>query len=588
MIISEEEFVCSIFNRPWTNAFMMGKTMTVKGVYQGGNKLTLLSALSMPIESLTGLQPVYSTNHLLTQKDWMKLIDKALNASLETIEEFVPEEYRLKYHLLKRHEALYYIHKPKNKTTLNAALRTLKYEEFLLFECCMQYMRKENFQELGNGKSFSNDDVFEILRNLSFELTQGQKKAVMEILDDLHSKKTMMRLLMGDVGCGKTLVAAMAAYACVCAHKQVAFMAPTEILAKQHYKTLTSLFEGFDVKIALYCSSLKKNEKVNILENLKNNRIDILIGTHALFQDDVEYYDLGLVVTDEQHRFGVDQRRSLLKKGNKVDVLLMSATPIPRTLASTLYGDMDVSLIEEYPKERKEVQTFLIKTKSMKPILDEVLEKIDQGMQAYVVCPSIEENEQNDMRSVISIYEGMKKTLIKYRIGLLHGQMKSEQKDAVMNDFLEHKLDILVSTTVIEVGVDVKNANIMIIYDAHRFGLSQIHQLRGRVGRGNQSGYCYLLSDTKDEDSLARLNKLVETNNGFEISQFDLMLRGPGDILGKRQSGLPSFILGNLIEDGNIIHCAQEDASEILLHMDQYPVLKNYCEKCLVENKYLD
>lgn len=365
-------------------------------------------------------------------------------------------------------------------------------------------------------------------------------------------------------------------------------MAPTEILAKQHVASLKKLFEGFDVNVQLYCSSLKKSEKIQILEDLKENRIHIIVGTHALFQDDVIYYDLGLVITDEQHRFGVEQRRKLLNKGNKVDMLLMSATPIPRTLATSLYGDLDVSTIEEYPKGRSQIITKYIASKSMKPILKDVLSKIDEGEQCYVVCPSIEENEDYKMSSVVSIYEGMCQVLKDYRIGLLHGQMKAEEKDEVMERFLKHDLDILVSTTVIEVGVDVKNANIMVIYDAHRFGLSQVHQLRGRVGRGNHQGYCYLLSDTKDEESIKRIKKLEECVDGFELSRFDLLLRGPGDILGKRQSGLPSFILGDFIQDEKIIFSARNDACDIVNHLDHYPVLKKICEKYTFENKYLD
>lgn len=588
MMIDEEEFLCSIFNRPWTNIFPVGKTMTISGVYQGSNKITLTNINSLPIDDQLGLQPVYSTTQSLSQKDWIKLIDKALEVYLDKIEERIPEEYRLKYRLLSRKEALYYIHKPKTHHSLVQALRTLKYEEFLIFQCCMQIERSENMKNQGVGKEFLNDDVYELARNLSFELTEDQKKCIDEILSDLHASTCMMRLLQGDVGCGKTLVAAFAAYGCVCAHKQVAFMAPTEILAKQHASSLSKVYEGFGVRLKLYCSSLKKNEKEQILKELKEGQIDILVGTHALFQDDVHYADLGLVITDEQHRFGVEQRRKLLNKGKKVDMLLMSATPIPRTLASSIYGDLDVSTIREYPKGRNITQTYYIASKSMKPILKDVLLKIHEGEQCYVVCPSIEENEDYKMSSVVSIYEGMCSVLKDYRIGLLHGQMKSEEKDEVMGRFLSHELDILVATSVIEVGVDVKDANIMVIYDAHRFGLSQIHQLRGRVGRGKRQGICYLLSDTKDEESIARLKKLEACYDGFELSMYDLQMRGPGDILGKRQSGLPSFILGDLIQDSNILNRARDDAMEIVKKIEDYPTLKKICEKYTLENKYLD
>ncbi|MEG0275016.1 MAG: helicase-related protein, partial [Longicatena sp.] len=369
------------------------------------------------------------------------------------------------------------------------------------------------------------------------------------------------------------------------------FMAPTEILAKQHYQNLKKTFQDIEIEIEVLYSSLKPVEKKEILRRLKDNEIDILIGTHALFQEDVDFYDLGMVVADEQHRFGVSQRRRLLEKGDKVDFLLMSATPIPRTLAISLYGDMDVSTIQELPKGRMKVETRLIRSKSMAPILEDVLEKIDQGNQCYVVCPAIEKNEDYDMRNVMDIYEGMCQSLgRRYQIGLLHGRMSPQEKDDVMERFVSGKIDILVSTTVIEVGVDVKNANIMVIYDAHRFGLSQIHQLRGRVGRGDKAGYCYLLTSSSDPDSLARMKICEKTSDGFEIARADLQLRGPGDILGTRQSGVPGFILGDVIQDSNILEVARDDATYILKHMEEasYEAIRNYLKTTIDSGTYLD
>lgn len=368
-------------------------------------------------------------------------------------------------------------------------------------------------------------------------------------------------------------------------------MAPTEILAKQHYQNLVELFKDYDVQVDVLYSSLKPAEKKEVLRRLKDNETDILVGTHALFQEDVCYHDLGMVVADEQHRFGVGQRRRMLEKGDKVDFLLMSATPIPRTLAISLYGDMDVSTIQELPKGRCEVTTKLIKSKSMGPILDKVLELIDEGNQCYVVCPAIEKNEDFDVRNVTDIYEGMVASLgRRYTIGLLHGKMNASEKDAVMERFVAGDIQILVSTTVIEVGVDVKKANIMVIYDAHRFGLSQIHQLRGRVGRGTLPGYCYLLTSSQDPDSLARLKICETTRDGFEISRADLQLRGPGDILGTRQSGVPGFILGDVIQDANILEVARDDAAEIMKHLeeDSYEKIKNYLNVAAASATYLD
>ncbi len=361
------------------------------------------------------------------------------------------------------------------------------------------------------------------------------------------------------------------------------------MLAKQHVRNLKKIFQDVDIQIDVLYSSRKGKEKKDVLERLKENKIDILVGTHALFQDDVSFYDLGLVIADEQHRFGVDQRRKLVEKGEKVDFLLMSATPIPRTLALSLYGDMDVSTIQQLPQGRMPITTTLVRSNSIQSILQDVLKKIDEGNQCYIVCPAIEKNEEFEVRNVNDVYAALCESLgKKYQIGLLHGKMSAEQKDMVMDAFLKKELHILVSTTVIEVGVDVKGANIMIIYDAHRFGLSQIHQLRGRVGRGTLPGYCYLLSNTKDEDSVKRLQICVDSQDGFEIAKKDLMIRGPGDILGTRQSGVPGFILGDVIQDANILEVAREDAVYLLENLSEYPVIASFVEEHIQNGSSLD
>lgn len=590
ILVDEEVIDCTIYNRPWTSAFAMEKMITVHGTYQGDRKLTCTNYNFQPLKEQLGLHAIYSTREGISQKDWQKLIQKAIDGMLSEVEDVIPEVYRVKYHLLHKRDALYFIHKPLSMGHVKQAIRTLKYEEFLLFQLCMQMMRQENSESRGIEKHFLVDQVMELKRSLTFELTSDQLSAIMDILQDLKSSRSMMRLVQGDVGCGKTMVAAFALYACVCAHKQGAFMAPTELLAKQHAANLKRLFADHDVVIELYCSSLKTSEKKAILERLKRNEIDLLIGTHALFQEDVTFYDLGLVIADEQHRFGVQQRRALLSKGEKVDFLLMSATPIPRTLAASYYGDLDVSTIAVLPTGRATIQTKYIKTSSMKPILHEVLALIDEGNQAYVVCPSIESNEELKLKGVEAIYEGMRKTLKGYRIGLIHGRMSPEMKDQIMNEFLHKAIDVLVATTVIEVGVDVKDANVMVIYDAHRFGLSQLHQLRGRAGRGHRQGYCYLLSPSNDETSIARLKVLETTADGFEIAKQDLMMRGPGDILGLRQSGVPGFILGDFLLDSNVLETARQDASELLdaFAQNDYPELKNLVIKTVDSTKYLD
>lgn len=572
------ELDVTLFNRPWTSAFQLEKVISIFGKYEGNYRVTCMNYNSQPINEQIGMIPVYNVKDGINQKDIRKYITSALTQC--SINEFVPEEYRNKYRLISRRNALYQIHTPNNKEALKQSLRTLKYEEFLKFQLQMQYMKSLNVEANGLAKIFDQSDIDLMISKLPYKLTEGQESAINDILNDLRSEHVMYRLIQGDVGCGKTLVAAVGMYACVCSKHQAAMLAPTEILAKQHYHNLVTLFAGYNIKIAVLYSSMKVKEKADVLAKLQEGNIDIIVGTHALFQDDVIYDNLGIVVADEQHRFGVEQRRKLLEKGDKVDFLLMSATPIPRTLAVSIYGDMDVSTIDTLPVGRKEIKTTYVKEDSLRSVLTDILQMIDQGTQCYIVAPAIEKKEEYSMRNVFELYESMNQVLgRKYRIGLLHGKMNSEEKDKIMQDFLDHHYDMLITTTVIEVGVDVKNANIMIIYDAHRFGMSQIHQLRGRVGRGKEQGYCYLISGTKDSESQKRLQIVADTNNGFEISQADLSIRGPGDLLGIRQSGISGFILGDIINDHAILETAKDDAVTILAKIDEYPLIKAFVLK---------
>lgn len=590
-VMNEEgEFAISLFNRPWVSQFQAGSKITILGRYDGNYRITALQYNFKPLQEQVGMEPVYTLRDGITQRDIRKYIDKAWEAIGSTIEDFIPKEYMEKYRLISRKQALYFIHHPKSFESVKQSLRHLKYEEFFKFQLAMQAMKtQESIVVSGHAKHFDPSDVWDLQKELKFSLTKDQTQAIEEILQDLASDTVMYRMLQGDVGCGKTLVAAFGMYACVMSHKQAAMMAPTEILAKQHAQNLKTLFQDFEVQVEVLYSSLKTSEKQEILQRLKNNEIDIIVGTHALFQEDVTFYDLGMVVADEQHRFGVGQRRKLIEKGDKVDFLLMSATPIPRTLALSLYGDMDVSTIQELPKGRMPIQTHLVRSASMGPILEEVLTLIDEGNQCYVVCPAIEKNEDTNVKNVTDIYEGMCASLgRRYQIALLHGRMSAAEKDDVMKSFKANEIQILISTTVIEVGVDVANANVMVIYDAHRFGLSQIHQLRGRVGRGQKKGYCYLLTSTKEEDSLKRLKILETTSDGFEVSRADLSLRGPGDILGTRQSGVPGFILGDVIQDANILEVARDDACEVIQHIEDYPKIKKYLDMQVPSGTYVD
>ena len=585
---NEEVIKCTIFNRPWFNQISYGDTMTLFGKYDGNNKVTVTSFNKKPLKEQEGIVPVYNLKEGVNLKTFRSLMKKTLEHY--SFEDKIPEEYIRNYRLLHKDEALLQIHFPEDEKKFIDATRTLKYEEFLLFALVVQ-LRKSSIMLNDDhyAKKFNPDDVFYLANHLPFTLTTDQLKAVNEILADLKAPKAMYRLVQGDVGCGKTVVASLGLYANYLAHKQGAFMAPTEILANQQYADLKELFENKGIRIALLTSSLSLKERKEVLNGLADGSIDLAVGTHALIQEDVEFKDLGLVVTDEQHRFGVNQRKRLFEKGQYADFLVMSATPIPRTLANVLYGDMDLSTIETLPPGRKPVITKLIRENSLRSFLPEFMEMLKARDRAYIICPAIESDDES-MRNVTKIYESLAAFMKgKYEVGFVHGRLSSEEKEEVMSRFKNGDIQILVSTTVVEVGVNVREANIMIIYNADRFGLSQLHQLRGRIKRGNKQGYCYLLTNSKEETALERLNVLVEHENGFEIAEYDLKLRGPGDILGVRQSGLPVFNLGNLQTDGRIIATALKDAREILSKASfEHVKLLEYCEEFIAENEGID
>lgn len=576
VMYDEEEIELVMFNRPWTKGLLVGKTISVFGKYQKDHKVVVTNYNTNPIASQLGINPIYHVKEGMRQADIKKYMQRALD--IVEVNDFIPSFYRDKYHLISENEAFNQIHFPKSKEDLKQAIRTLKYLEILRFQLIMNY---ENHLDIKSKqpKNIDLKQVNHLIDSLPFKLTDGQQSTIDEILKDLNSDKLMYRLVQGDVGCGKTLVALVALFANSCANYQSALMAPTEILAKQHYETIKDLLKGYDLNIALLCSSLDKKQKTKVLEGLSNGDVDIVIGTHALIQEQVSFKKLGLVVADEQHRFGVEQRKALLNKGEEVDFLLMSATPIPRTLAVSMFSDMSLSIIKDLPKGRQKIKTKVITENSLRSIQTKMLETISQGIKVYIVCPSIEKSDNFKVRDVLSIYENLSKAFVgKCKVGLLHGKMDALEKEQVMNDFINDKFQILVSTTVIEVGVDVKNADWMIIYDAHRFGLNQLHQLRGRVGRHLNQGYCYLLTDNKDEETLERLYFLENCSDGFEIASKDLQLRGPGDLLGTRQSGATSFILADFVNDQNILDVALKDAKEILDNIDMYPRILKYLQ----------
>lgn len=578
-------FQVSIFNRPWLKSNMQ---ISLQARYDGNNNLVGLNYNTNSLIDQLGIIPIYSLTKELSNKDFINVMSKVLNYMDECIVNDVPDEYRLKYKLLTLKQSIYQIHKPSNLNAIFLAKRTLKYEEFLRFQTKLQLNRQVNFgQMFGKSKIFDRRIINNWMKYLPFELTIQQKTVLDEILNDLQSKQRMNRLLQGDVGSGKTVIAALAIYATVLSHYQAALLVPTEILAKQHYTSIKSYLPE-SVRVEVLYSSLSSIQKRNILERLRNNEIDVLIGTHSIIQDDVKFYNCGLVVADEQHRFGVEQRRMLSDKGDKVDFLLMSATPIPRTLAAVLFNDLNISTITSYHSSKKPIETKLIKSNSIKPIYSVLLDRLKNNDQIYFVCPSIEFDENSSVKSVDQIYQALLKGFPKsIRIGMLHGKLSQDEKNTVLDDFLNHKIDCLVTTTVIEVGVNVQSANTMVIYDSDRFGLSQLHQLRGRVGRGSVDGLCFLLTDSEDELSLKRLEVLENSQDGFEIANKDLELRGPGEIFGLKQSGIPSFLIANVVLDQAILVTAQKDSIEILNKQLHFKDWINYCLKDL-ENQRMD
>lgn len=559
---------CVIYNRTWISKLAVGSKVNIIGKYTGQSKVTVSNYNTNDINEELGLHPVYRLTTGITINAYRKFVKKVFDINYDFLEDVLPNSIKEKYKLLDYNQALRFVHFPNDYRELKLGVRTLKYHEFLRFHL-INLIQKVNHTNDELIKEFSYDKVFQVANALKFNLTNDQRIASNEILDDLSSNKVMNRLLQGDVGSGKTLVAALAMYATVLAKQQTAFMAPTEILAIQQTKYFKNLFRNFDINIVCLYSALKTYKKEAVLEEISNGSAQIVVGTHSLIQDKIKFSNLGFIVIDEQQRFGVKQRSTLSQKGLNVDQLLMSATPIPRTMASVIFSDMDVSTIEELPLGRKDIITKLILENSMKPILNEVLNKIQEGERVYVVCPAIEDNPDSELANVNTIYKALnneinKKLKLNIPIGLLHGKLDSADKEAVMDSFKQGELKMLVTTTVIEVGINVKEANVMVIYDADRFGLSQLHQLRGRVGRGFNQGYCYLLSDSKDEETIERL-KVIENNlDGFKISEYDLKLRGPGDLIGTRQSGIDNFVLGDIQKDQVMLEYALKDAKDIL------------------------
>lgn len=556
----------SFFNQPYLkDKIVQSEEIAVYGKWDAKRKA--LNGMKILASQNEGEEfaPIYHVNKKVRQSSLIQLIRTGFEKYESLIEEILPIELIEKYRLMPRREAMIAMHFPARPEESHQAKRRVVFEEFLLFQLKIQGLKKqEKAEKNGLAIYYDVDRLKAFTQSLPFELTEAQKKVTNEICRDLLSPNHMQRLLQGDVGSGKTVVAAIALYATMTAGFQGALMVPTEILAQQHMESLQQLYDPLEVRTALLTGSTKTKERREILAQLASGEIDIMIGTHALIQEDVLFHQLGLVITDEQHRFGVNQRRVLREKGLKPDVLFMTATPIPRTLAITAYGEMDVSIIDEMPAGRIPIETRWIRPPQLDTVLDWMRKELKRGHQVYVICPLIEESEALDVKNATEIFEHMTEVFAPtYQVGLLHGKMKNAEKDSIMQEFKDKQLQLLVSTTVIEVGVNVPNATVMLIMDADRFGLAQLHQLRGRVGRGSEASYCILVANPKNEMGVERMKIMTETNNGFILSEKDLELRGPGEVFGARQSGIPQFIVGDIVSDFNILEVARQEASDI-------------------------
>lgn len=556
------------FNQHYLKSkFALGQQVTISGKWDRNRQtITATTYKERNDQQQQEFEPVYSTKGSVTVKGLRKFIQLAFSQYEQVIPDNLPAYLLQKYRLLPKKDALRAMHFPNGSEDMKQARRRMAYEELLLFQLKMQALRKVQREgALGISHEYNQQRLEKYMQSLPFPLTGAQKRVVQEILHDMQSPYRMNRLLQGDVGSGKTVVASIALFASVTAGYQGALMVPTEILAEQHAESIEKLLQHTGIKSALLTSSVKGKKRRELLEGLKGGEIDILIGTHALIGDEVHFQNLGLVITDEQHRFGVQQRRILREKGENPDVLFMTATPIPRTLAITVFGEMDVSIIDEMPAGRKPIETYWAKHSMMDRVLGFMEKELRQGRQAYVICPLIEESEKLDLQNAVEVYDMLIQYFgTRYKVGLMHGKLPTVEKEEVMKLFSENELQVLVSTTVVEVGVNVPNATFMLIYDAERFGLSQLHQLRGRVGRGEHQSYCILVSDAKSENGKERMKIMTETNDGFVLSEKDLELRGPGDFFGKKQSGLPEFKVADLVHDYRILEVARDDAAQLV------------------------
>ncbi len=593
LIVRDGENPCTII---WYNQSYVKNIFKIGNTYNFYGKVEIKAGryeMKSPIFDESGqnkntgkIIPIYPLTYGISQNTIRKIIENGVDEVYQNLEENLPEYILKKYNLMEINDAIKYIHFPENKNDFIRARYRLVFEELLGFQLALLQI-KQSYKVEEKKLAFSKDVKMEdVINTLPFTLTNAQLKVLKEINSDMESKKPMNRLLQGDVGSGKTIVSVIASYKAVKSGYQVAILAPTAILASQHLENFNKTLRKFGIKSELLVSSITKKNKQIIKEKLLNGEIDILIGTHAMLEDDVVFKNLGLVVTDEQHRFGVKQRAKIVSKGNNPDVIVMSATPIPRTLALILYGDLDISIINELPPNRKKIDTFAVGKSYEERVNNFVKKQIDEGRQCYIVCPLVEENEEMDLKSVTELASKLQnETFSNYKVEYLHGKMKPKEKDEIMLKFKNGDIDILISTTVIEVGVDVPNANIMVIENSERFGLAQLHQLRGRVGRGEFKSYCILKFEGKGKVVQERMKIMCQTNDGFVISEKDLELRGSGDFFGTAQHGIPEMKIANLFEDIDILKKVQELSIKIIEKDPELKKEENKKLKNLIKQK---
>ena len=594
LIARDETATCEItwFNMPYLKTkFKIGNRYKFFGkVKRTASKIEMNSPIFEEAENSinTGkIIPIYPSIYELTQNTLKNIMNNGIKMVYGNLGETLPEYLLKEYNLIDINKAIKNIHFPENFEEYNKARQRLVFEELLVLQLALLNL-KNSYAVDETGIAFNkNVHISDVINTLPFKLTRAQTKVLEEIDSDMESAKPMNRLLQGDVGCGKTAVSIIASYKAVKSGYQVAIMAPTAILAKQHLENFRKMLGQFNINCELLVSGLTKKQKEDILERLKAGEIDILIGTHALLEDNVEFKKLGFVVTDEQHRFGVRQRAKISSKGTNPDVLVMTATPIPRTLALILYGDLDISIINELPPNRQKIDTFAVRQNMEDRVNNFIKTQINEGRQAYIVCPLVEENEEIEAKSVLELAEKYKnQTFKEYKVEYMHGKLKPAEKDAIMEDFKNGEIDILISTTVIEVGVDVPNANIMVIENAERFGLATLHQLRGRVGRGKYKSYCILKYKGKSDVIKQRMEIMTKTNDGFVVSEKDLELRGSGEFFGTKQHGIPEFKIANLFEDIETLKSVQSVAIKIIEEDSKLENEKNAKLKKQVDNKF--